>query len=145
MRNKSVMDHSFGAVPVSKYPRSVFNRSHGYKTTFDCDYLIPILNEHILPGDSITVRFSLLNRLLSAILKPVMDNLKGTVYTFFVPYRISWTNFKRHMGEQNTTGASISYNLPYVETPDGAAGGVPIGHLYDYFGIPSSSCDIYLS
>lgn len=139
MKNKSVMDHNFGAVPVSKYPRSIFNRSHGYKSCFDSDYLIPILNEHILPGDSITVRFSILTRLLSASLKPFMDNIKGSVYTFFVPYRILWANFKKHMGEQDTVGASISFNLPYIETPTGAGGGVPIGHLYDYFGVPTEA------
>lgn len=35
MRNKSVMQHAFGRVPSVNAPRSVFNRSHGYKTTFD--------------------------------------------------------------------------------------------------------------
>lgn len=139
MKNKSVMDHNFGAVPVSKYPRSIFNRSYGHKTCFDADYLVPILNQHILPGDSITVNFSILARLLSSTVRPIMDNIKGTVYTFFVPYRILWTNFKHHMGEQNTVGASISYNLPYIETPNGAAGGVPIGHLYDYLGVPTEA------
>lgn len=140
MKNRSVMDHNFGAVPVSKYPRSVFNRSYGHKTCFDADYLVPIFGpEHILPGDTISVGFSILTRLLSSTLKPVMDNIKGTVYTFFVPYRILWTNFKKHMGEQDSPGDSISYNIPYIETPTGAAGGVPIGHLYDYFGVPTEA------
>lgn len=143
MKNKSVMDHSFGAVPVSKYPRSVFNRSHGHKTAFDSDYLIPILGpEPILPGDTISVKFHILTRLLSAALKPVMDNVKGTVYTFFVPYRILWTNFIRHMGEQDSPSDSISYNMPTVPTPNGAAGGVPIGHLFDYFGVPTEAAGI---
>lgn len=140
MKNKSVMDHNFGAVPVSKYPRSVFNRSYGHKLTCDSDLLIPILGpEPILPGDSISVKFSILARLLSASLKPLMDNMKCNVYTFFVPYRLVWDNFKKHMGEQANPGDSISFNIPTIPTPTGAAGGVPIGHLYDYFGIPTEA------
>lgn len=140
MKNRSVMDHNFGAVPVSKYPRSVFNRSYGHKTCFDADYLVPIYGpEHILPGDTLSVGFHILTRLLSSTLKPVMDNIKGTVYTFFVPYRILWANFRKHMGEQDSPADTISFNIPYVETPNGAAGGVPIGHLYDYFGVPTEA------
>ena len=36
---RSVMAHSFSQVPRADIPRSTFNRSHGYKTTFDADYL----------------------------------------------------------------------------------------------------------
>ena len=36
---KSVMDHSFSQVPSAEIPRSSFDRSHGYKTTFDASYL----------------------------------------------------------------------------------------------------------
>lgn len=142
MKNKSVMDHSFGAIPVSKYPRSVFNRSHGHKTTFDSDNLIPILWENILPGDVYSCRFHILTRLLSAALKPFMDNIQGSVYTFFVPYRILWDNWRKHMGEQDTPGDSISYNIPTIPTPTGAAGGVPIGHLFDYLGVPTEAAGL---
>ena len=38
---KSVMTHQFSRVPQVEIPRSVFNRSHGYKTTFDSGYLVP--------------------------------------------------------------------------------------------------------
>lgn len=145
MKNKSVMDHSFGAVPVSKYPRSVFNRSHGWKGTADADYLIPVLNEWILPGDTVRCNSHILTRLTSATLKPTMDNLKGAVYTFFVPFRIIWANFRKHMGEQDTAGASISYNMPTVPTPTGSGGGVPIGHLYDYLGLPTEAAGLYSS
>lgn len=140
MQQKSIMDHSFGAVPISKIPRSVFNRSFTHSTCFDADYLIPIfLDQGILPGDTVSCRFNILTRLLSASLKPIMDNLYGSVYTFFVPHRIVWDNFRKHMGEQDNPGDSVSYNIPYVTTPNGAAGGVPIGHLFDYFGVPTEA------
>ena len=48
---RSVMKHSFAEVPRADIPRSSFNRSHGYKTTFDADYLIPVLVDDVVPGD----------------------------------------------------------------------------------------------
>ena len=45
------MSHSFSEVPRANIPRSSFNRSHGYKTTFDADYLIPVYVDDVAPGD----------------------------------------------------------------------------------------------
>ena len=50
---KSVMSHSFAQVPQANIPRSSFDRSHGLKTTFDAGYLVPILFDEVLPGDTI--------------------------------------------------------------------------------------------
>lgn len=139
MKQKSVAQHNFGAVPVSRMPRSIFDRSFGHSTCIDCDYLYPIMTDHILPGDSIQVKMNVLVRTLSATLKPLMDNVTGSMYTFFVPYRLLWANFRKHMGEQDSPGDSISYNMPTVPTPNGASGGVPIGNLYDYLGVPTEA------
>jgi hypothetical protein len=49
---KSVMQHQFSMIPQVDIPRSVFNRSHGYKTTFDSGYLVPFYVDEALPGDS---------------------------------------------------------------------------------------------
>lgn len=143
MQNKSVVDHSYGAVPVSKMPRSVFGHKPGYTTSIDCDYLYPIYTDFgILPGDTVSIKFSLLTRMMSPLLKPIMDNIYGTVYTFFVPDRIIWANAKKHFGEQDNPSDTIAYNIPYINTPNGAAGGVTIGHLFDYFGIPTEAAGI---
>ena len=48
---RSVMKHSFAEVPRADIPRSSFNRSHGYKTTFDADYLIPVLVDDVVRAD----------------------------------------------------------------------------------------------
>lgn len=42
MRNPSVMKHQFSRVPQAEIQRSIFDRSHGYKTTLDAGLLIPI-------------------------------------------------------------------------------------------------------
>ena len=52
---KSVMNHAFSNVPRAEIPRSTFNRSHGLKTTFDADWLIPILIDDVIPGDTYNV------------------------------------------------------------------------------------------
>jgi hypothetical protein len=35
-------DFKFSEVPQADIPRSVFDRSHGYKTTFNASYLVPL-------------------------------------------------------------------------------------------------------
>lgn len=136
MKNRSVMQHAFGRVPKVNLPRSVFNRSHGYKTTMDADWLIPFYVDEALPGDTFNLRCSILLRLNSPALRPFMDNLWADTFWFFVPNRLIWDNFKKFMGEQDSPGDSISFNVPQITGPDVAGGGIPIGHLYDYMGLP---------
>ena len=82
---KSVMSHSFSNVPRANIPRSTFDRSHGYKTTLDCDSLIPVLVDDVIPGDTFNVDMSFLARLTSPTVLPLMDNLRLTSFFFFVP------------------------------------------------------------
>lgn len=136
MKNRSVMNFAFSRIPRVKNPRSVFNRSHGYKTTFDCDYLIPFYCDEVLPGDTINLKASILLRLNSQALRPFMDNAWVDVFYIWGPDRILWTNFKKFMGEQDNPADSISYNVPQITGPNVAASGIPIGHLFDYMGLP---------
>lgn len=134
--NKSVMNFAFSRVPRVSLPRSVFNRSHGYKSTFDADYLIPFYVDEILPGDTINLRTHALVRLNSQALRPFMDNCWLDFFYIWAPLRILQTNFKRMMGEQANPTDSISFAPPQITGPDVAAAGIPIGHLYDYMGLP---------
>lgn len=136
MQNRSVMQHAFSRVPKVQMPRSVFNRSHGYKCSFDADVLIPFYVDEVLPGDSFNLRASMLVRLNSPSIKPFMDNLWVDTFFFFVPNRLVWTNFVKFMGEQDNPADSISFTVPQITGPNVASGGIPIGHLYDYMGIP---------
>lgn len=136
MNNKSVLQHSFGAVPVPKVPRSVFNRSHGWKGTFDADYLIPFYVDEAIAGDTFNMKCNILMRLNSPTIKPIMDNLWVTVIFFSVANRLLWSNWKKFMGEQANPADSISYTVPQITGPSTASGGIPIGHLYDYMGLP---------
>ena len=60
---KSVMNHNFGNVPLSKIKKSSFDRSHGYKTTFNEGSLIPFYLDEVLPGDEFKVNATLSARI----------------------------------------------------------------------------------
>lgn len=130
------MNFAFSKIPKVSNPRSVFSRSHGHKTTFDCDYLIPFYVDEVLPGDTINLNTSMLLRLNSQALRPFMDNAWVDTFYVWVPNRLLWSNFKRFMGEQDNPADTISYNVPQITGPNVAAAGIPIGHLFDYMGLP---------
>ena len=75
--------HRFSEVPNVSKPRSTFDRSHGIKTTFDSGYLIPILIDEALPGDTFKCKLTAFARMATPIY-PVMDNLYMTTHFFSV-------------------------------------------------------------
>lgn len=129
----SVMKHDFSSVPKAEIPRSSFNRSHGYKTTFDTGYLVPVFVDEALPGDTFNLKMSSFAR-LSTPIKPVMDNMFLDVFFFAVPIRLIWANFKKFMGQQTNPGDSTSYLVPTMTSP---VAGPAVGSLSDYFGLPT--------
>lgn len=123
----------FAQVPSVGVERSVFDRSHGYKTTFDAGLLIPVLVDYVVPGDTFSCRMTALARLTTPI-KPLMDNMYLESFFFFVPMRLLWSNFQRFMGEQINPGDSIAFTVPQVVSP---AGGYAVGTVADYLGLPT--------
>lgn len=132
-RNKSVDVHQFAMVPRADIPRSSFRMQKTVKTTFDAGYLVPVLCEEVLPGDTFNCRMTAFARLATPIF-PVMDNMYLESFFFFVPNRLVWTNWKRFMGEQSSPGDSIAYVVPVITA---TAGGYAIGSIYDHFGLPT--------
>lgn len=132
MRMPTVMKsgHAFSRVPSVSIERSVFDRSHGHKTTFDAGFLIPVFVDEVLPGDTFHLNMTAFCRLTTPI-RPLMDNLYLDSFFFFVPYRILWTNFVKFMGEQTNPGDSIVYSIPVIAVPNTPA----IHSLADYMGV----------
>ena len=130
---KSVMTHSFSEVPRANIPRSSFDRSHGYKTTFDADYLIPVYVDDIIPGDTFNLNMNFFARLTSPTVLPVMDNMYLESFFFFVPYRLVWENWPKFCGAQDDPGDSISFTVPVVTGSNSYTGEAS---LWDYFGLP---------
>nr|QJB19054.1 MAG: major capsid protein [Microvirus sp.] len=131
---KSVMKHQFSQVPRAEIPRSSFDRSHGYKTTMNAGYLVPIYCDEVLPGDTFNLRMSTFGRLATP-LHPFMDNMFMDVFFFAVPLRLLWNNFAKFFGEQTNPGDSTSYLVPTMTSTAGT--GYANGSLHDYFGIPT--------
>lgn len=131
---KSVMKHDFANLPSVSIPRSQFNRSHGWKTTFDAGYLIPFFVDEALPGDTHNLRTDGLVR-LSTPLFPTMDNMFVETFYFAVPMRLIWDNWQKMMGEQENPGDSTDYVTPKM-VPTAPQGYAELS-LSDYLGIPT--------
>lgn len=126
----TTMSHDFSRVPKADIQRSVFNRDHGLKTTFDAGHLIPIFYDEALPGDTMTLKATGFGRLATPI-NPFMDNLYVETFFFAVPYRLIWNNWEKFCGEQDDPGDSTDYLVPTV------SGTVTNSTLYDYLGVPT--------
>lgn len=131
-RNQSHMTHDFSVVPTTNIPRSMFNRSSNYKTTFDSGYLVPFFVDEALPGDTFHLKTSILARLTTPI-TPFMDNLKLDYFFFSVPNRLVWDNWQRFNGEQVNPGDSVDYLIPQINP---GSDGFAESSVADYFGIP---------
>jgi hypothetical protein len=132
-RNKSVDVHKFTMIPKADIPRSSFDCQSTHKTTFDAGFLVPVLVDEMLPGDTFRCNMTAFAR-LSTPLFPIMDNMHLDSFFFFVPNRLIWSNWQKFMGAQNNPNDSISFVVPQQVTP---AGGYAIGSLQDYMGLPT--------
>ncbi|AXH75126.1 MAG: major capsid protein [Microviridae sp.] len=124
----------FSHVPKADIPRSTFDRSFGHKTTFDSGFLIPVLVDEVLPGDTYQVKASLFARLATPIY-PIMDNMYMDTFFFFVPNRLLWNNWQKFMGEQKAPGDSTDYLVPETQSPFSGFG---VQSVFDYMGIPAA-------
>lgn len=138
---RSVMKHQFSQVPKADIQRSTFDRSHGYKTTFDAGWLVPFYVDEALPGDTFSLKASIFARMATPIV-PLMDNLHMDTFFFAVPIRLIWDNWQKFNGEQENPGDSTDYLVPQVTAP---SGGWPVGSLSDYFGLPTGKSNLSVS
>lgn len=130
---KSVMSHAFSMIPKTNIQRSSFDRSFGYKTTFNEGLLIPFFCDEVLPGDTFKLKTSVLARLSTPIV-PVMDNMFLDMQFFFVPNRLLWDHWTNFNGEQRDPSDSTDYLVPTVTSP---AGGFGAQSIFDYLGLPT--------
>lgn len=130
---KSHMTHQFSQIPRADIQRSTFSRTHGFKTTFDAGYLVPVYVDEVLPGDTFQCNAKFFARLATPIV-PVMDNLHFEVQYFFVPSRLVWDNWEKFNGAQDNPADSTDYVVPYANY---GIAPVEVGSLGDYFGLPT--------
>lgn len=131
-QHRSVMRHDFARIPQANIQRSTFNRDHGYKTSLDSGFIIPIFVDEALPGDTFSLSMRSVARLATPIV-PFMDNVHMDFFFFAVPNRLLWDNWQKFMGEQADPDDSIDFVVPQIISP---VGGHLVGSLSDYMGIP---------
>ena len=129
----------FARASSIRAPRSVFDRTHGWKGTFDAGYLVPVFVDEVLPGDTFDVNMQAFARLATP-LHPFMDNMHLNSFFFAVPLRLIWDNFQKFMGEQVDPGDSTDYVTPKMSST--AVTGYSVGSLHDYMGIPTEIPDL---
>lgn len=134
--------HSFAKMPQVNMARSLFNRSHTVKDTYDFDQLVPIYVDEVLPGDTINLNLSTFQRLATQKV-PILDNLYIDFFFFFVPNRLVWENWERFNGAQDNPGDSIDYIIPTTTTPP--ITGAVVGTIFDKMGIPTQVPDLTLN
>lgn len=135
---KSVMKHAFSMIPKTSIQRSSFDRSFGYKTTFNEGLLIPFFCDEVLPGDTFKLKTSVLARLSTPIV-PVMDNMFLDMQFFFVPNRLLWDHWTNFNGEQRDPTDSTDYLVPTVTSP---VGGFGVQSIFDYLGLPTGVANL---
>ncbi len=127
--------HNFSQTPSVSIPRSTFNLSHGHKTAFDADFLVPICQPiDIIPGTTLNFNTNFFMRLATP-LEPILDNLYFETFAFFVAYRTIWVNHERFHGAQDDPGDSISFTIPAISSST-TFNIQAADALYDYFGLP---------
>lgn len=135
-RNNEAHFHNIPQVHIS---RSTFNRPQNILTTFNAGELVPFYVDEVLPGDTFRVRTSAIIR-QSTPKYPVMDDAYIDIYYFFVPNRIVWDNFKRFMGEAESTPwmPTKEYKVPEIQIAGNSdTKKLPeTGTILDYMGVP---------
>lgn len=122
----------FSQIPNSPIQRSVFDRSHDYKTTMDAAYLIPFFVDEVLPGDTFKLRVNAFVR-MNTLIAPFMDNVFMDTFFFFVPTRLVWDNWQRFCGEQKNPGDSTDFLIPILSGTNTFTN----GSIFDYMGLPT--------
>jgi hypothetical protein len=125
-------NNRFSQIPNSPIQRSVFDRSHDYKTTMDAGYLIPFFVDEVLPGDTFKLRVNAFVR-MNTLIAPFMDNVFMDTFFFFVPTRLVWDNWQRFCGEQKNPGDSTDFLIPSLAGTNKFS----TGEIFDYMGIPT--------
>lgn len=105
----------FGSVPMIRASRSRFDLSQSIKTSGNVGRLYPFFCQEVYPGDTFKIKSTILSRLSSTYLRPVMDNLFLDQYFFFVPSRLVYDKWAQVFGE-NKSGKWANSTPPTVPT-----------------------------
>lgn len=95
----------FARVPTISHSRNAFPLARKHTTTIQFDKLYPVYNRYIYPGDTISARLSFLARLATQV-GTLYDDLYLDVHAWFVPNRLTQTNWARYQFNAQPNGPS---------------------------------------
>lgn len=109
--------------------KSVFDLSYDKKFTCDMGQLIPIMCEEMVPGDFWRIGNQSITR-TQPLVAPILHEVEQSVYYFFVPDRLMWSDFEEFI-TGGITG-DVVHAIPTWEPTD-----TTVGSLWDYMGFPT--------
>lgn len=124
----------FDKVQIKKPGANKFDLSHGRKFSCNWSNLYPVLVQEVLPGDRFRVSTETMIR-TAPLVAPVMHRINSYIHYFFVPDRLTWTQFEEGItgGEDGTSNPVFPYfNLGNLEK-----GYLQEGGLADHMGVPT--------
>lgn len=131
----------FDDLPGVKRPRANFDLSHRVATTMKPGLLHPIDWVEVLPGDTWTVDSVNLTKLVTPLVRPIMDDVYLDTYSFFVPLRLCMNKLEDVFGDSSPS-AYESQDLEVIPTfkaqvtKGGSTQNIPsLDTVYDYLGM----------
>ena len=106
--------------------RSKFGLSHSFKFSCDMGNLVPIMCEDVSPGDTFRLNTDAVVR-FAPMLAPLMHEIDVYTHYFFVPNRLTWTNWENFI-----TGGERGDDVSVVPTITSPSGGFGVSSLVDY-------------
>lgn len=116
--------------------RSTFDMSHINSTSMKMGYIVPVMYQECLPGDTWQFDSKFFVR-VAPLVAPVMHRVWIDCFTFFTPWRILWNNW-----EDFITGGEDGMN---ASVPPTISIKPEVGTLADYLGLPLAKNAISVS
>jgi len=117
----------FQQVQMTREQSNTFDLTHDVKMTGRMGNLMPCMTLECIPGDKINLSAEMLLRFMPLI-APVMQRIDARVEYFFVPNRLTWSNWEKYitMNEEHVHPFidTFEFNTPEEEK------------FMDYFGVP---------
>ena len=129
----------FSQVPTISHSRNGFSIAKRHLTTIQFDYLYPIYEKYIYPGDTINITEQVMGRLTTQAFT-LYDDLYLDLHAWFVPLRLLQTNWARYQFNAQPSGPSqdnSALTSPRITLSGLGVGGFTSKSLYDYFGFPT--------
>lgn len=110
-----------------------FNLSHTNILTCDMGALVPFLVQEVLPGDEFRIKTDAIIR-LAPLLAPIFGQVDFYTHYFFVPNRLTWSNWEPFIthGLESGTDSSVPPYLKLTSTEMADTTIVGPGTLMDY-------------